>query len=87
MVLANTSLEKQVKSDALTIVSNLRVLQWSNLQVHLTKLHEANGLIHSPFLLIVSEKIGKIAQVATFEDISAISRWLSLSAMNTLLFN
>ena len=31
------------------------------------------------FLLIVPEKIGKIAQVATFEDIPTISRWLYLS--------
>ena len=51
MAIANTFLEKQVKSDALTIVSNLRVLQWSNLQSHLTKLHEANGSIHPPFFI------------------------------------
>ena len=87
MALANTSLEKQVKSDILTIVSNLRVLQWPNLQSHHTKLHEANGSIHSPFLLLVSEKIGKIAQVTTFEDVPTISRWLYLSVVNTFLFN
>ena len=50
-------------------------------------MHEANGLIHSPFLLIVSEKIGKITQVATFEDVPTISGGLYGSVVNTLLFN
>ena len=39
------------------------------------------------FLLIVSEKIGKITQVATFEDVPDISRWLYLSVVDTFLFN
>jgi hypothetical protein len=52
----------------------------------LAPMPEANGSIHSPFLLIVPEKIGKITQVATFEDVLAISRGL-LSVVNILLFN
>ena len=51
------------------------------------RLHEANGSIHSPFLLIVPEKTGKITQVATFESVPTISGGLYLSLLNILLFN
>ena len=39
------------------------------------------------FLLIVSEKIGKITQVATFESVPTISGGLYGFVVNTLLFN
>ena len=60
---------------------------YKSLDGFLALIHETNGSIHSSFLLIIPEKVGKITQVATFEGVSAISGWLYVSVVNTLLFN